>query len=92
MSPSGDAGTGDAGRPSTQAVERTLLARVRTAIALVMTCAIVARAAAPSTPVALVCLGVAVAAVATLGTRPPLSHLVLTGGVVALAMVGILGS
>lgn len=77
--------------PSTQAVERTLLARVRTAVALVLTCAIVARAV-PGSPAASVCLAVAVAAVVTLLTRPPVSHLVLVGCVVALAVVGLLGS
>lgn len=78
--------------PSTQAAERTLLARVRTAVALVLTCAIVARVAVSSAPAALVCLGVAVAAVATLRTRPPVSHLVLAGCVVALAAVGLLAT
>lgn len=78
--------------PSTQAAERTLLARVRTAVALVLTCAIVARATAPSAPAAITCLAVAVAAVVTLRTRPPVSHLVLAGCVVALAMVGLVGS
>ncbi|RDH10693.1 DUF202 domain-containing protein, partial [Tsukamurella pulmonis] len=53
--------------PSTLAAERTWLARVRTAVALVLTCAIVARAALEARPAAaLVCLVVAVAAVATL--------------------------
>lgn len=77
--------------PSTQAAERTLLARVRTAVALVLTCAIVARAV-PSTPAAIACLVVAVAAVITLRTRPPVSHLALAGCVVVLAVVGLVGS
>ncbi|AUN39045.1 hypothetical protein HWD35_16505 [Tsukamurella tyrosinosolvens] len=83
--------SGAAGAPSTQAAERTLLAHVRTAVALVLTCAIVARAALDVRPAAApVCLVVAVAAVVTLRTRPPLSHLVLTVAVVALAAVGVL--
>ncbi|GAA1086934.1 hypothetical protein [Tsukamurella spumae] len=77
--------------PSTQAAERTLLARVRTAVALVLTCAIVARAV-PSAPAAIACLAVAAAAVFTLRTRPPVSHLVLAGCVVVLAMVGLLAT
>lgn len=77
--------------PSTQAVERTLMARVRTAVALVLTCAIVARAV-PSASAAIACLAVAVAAVVTLRTRPPVSHLVLAGCVVALAVVGLLAT
>ncbi|CAM3394143.1 hypothetical protein [Tsukamurella hominis] len=77
--------------PSTQAAERTWLARVRTAVALVLTCAIVARAV-PTLPAATTCLVVSVAAVVTLRTRPPLSHLVLAGGVVALAVVGFVGA
>ena len=81
-----------AGAPSTQATERTLLARVRTAVALVLTCAIVARASVSSIPAAIACLVVAGAAVVALQTRPPVSHLVLAGCVVALAVVGLLGS
>ena len=58
------------GAPSTQALERTLLARVRTAVALILTCAIVARGALDVRPAAaLVCFVVAVAAVATRTTR-----------------------
>ncbi|MBS4103218.1 DUF202 domain-containing protein [Tsukamurella paurometabola] len=77
--------------PSTQAAERTLLARVRTAVAVVLTSAIVARAALDVRPAAaLVCLAVAVAAVVTVRIRPPLSALVLTVAVVALAAVGVL--
>ncbi|CAM3907117.1 hypothetical protein ACXYTP_19340 [Tsukamurella ocularis] len=79
------------GGPSTQAAERTLLARVRTAVALVLTCAIVARAV-PSAPAAITCLTVAGAAAVTLRTPPPVSHLVLAACVVALAVVGLLGS
>ncbi|MCS3781344.1 hypothetical protein [Tsukamurella ocularis] len=77
--------------PPTQAAERTLLARVRTAVALVLTCAIVARAVS-SAPAAITCLVVAVAAVVTLRTRTPVSHLVLAGCVIALAVVGLLGT
>lgn len=78
--------------PSTQAAERAQLARVRTAVSVVLTCAIVGRAAAPSVASAWICLTVAGAAVVTLRTRPPLSHLVFAGCVVALAVVGLVGS
>lgn len=78
------------GAPSTQAAERTLLARVRTAVALVLTCAIVARATLEVRPAAaLVCLIAAVAGVVVLRSRPPVSHLVLAIAVAALAAVGV---
>ncbi len=81
------------GAPSTLSAERTLLARVRTAVALVLTCAIVARAALEAHPLAAAaCLAAAIIAVLSLRVRPPLSALLLALGVLVLAAVGLVGA
>ncbi len=74
--------------PSTLAAERTLMARVRTAVAVLLTCAIVARAAASTGPAAL-CLAVAAVAVLTLRLQRGLAHAALVGCVLVLAAVGL---
>ncbi|NMD56815.1 MULTISPECIES: DUF202 domain-containing protein [Tsukamurella] len=79
--------------PSTLAAERTQLARVRTVVAVLLTAAIVGRAALSSWPAAaLVCLVVAVVAVASRLHRAPLGPgraAAFVGLVVALAAVGL---
>ncbi|MET9328994.1 hypothetical protein [Tsukamurella sp. NPDC003166] len=84
---------GGAGAPSGLAAERTRLARVRTVVAVLMTCAIVARAALPSRPAAaLACVPVAAIAVGTRLHRAPLGPnraLVFAVLVALLAAVGL---
>jgi len=79
---------------STLAAERTQLARVRTVVAVLLTSAIVARAALSSWPAAaLMCLVVAAVAVGSRLHRAPLGPgraAVLVALVVALAAVGLL--
>ncbi|KXP03315.1 DUF202 domain-containing protein [Tsukamurella pseudospumae] len=84
---------GTPGAPSGLAAERTRLARVRTVVAVLMTSAIVARAALASWPAtALACVAVAAIAVGTRLHRAPLGPgraLVFAVLVAVLAAVGL---